>query len=195
MPLLINRKRIHFSSRPLLFIDLEMTGLDVQTHEIVEIAALRVNQSSLEVENSYYTKVIPLHPENFHPTAKKIINYSPLAWAEAIPLHQALVELSDFAPDCILAGWSVQNEWDFLIAALQKEKLQIFFDYHLLEVWTLAFVRFYQQTNLPKLDLEQVCQLLTIPVQLHKPDSDIRATYEIFKKLIRDGFSTQKPRQ
>ena len=173
-----------FKDRPVLFIDLEMTGLDASKHEIIEIAALLTRPPHFDIINSYYTKVSPTHIATADSQALEIVGYSPKLWQDAISLRQALLELSQFAPDCILAGWSVQNEWNFLIHALESEKLPYFFDDKMLEVWSLAYAKFYQSTELERLNLANVSKLLNISVDRHKPDSDIQATYEIFKKLI-----------
>lgn len=173
-----------FKDRPVLFIDLEMTGLDVTRHEIIEIAALLTRQPKFNIESSYYTKILPIHVETANSQALEITGYSPKLWQDAIPLRQALLELSQFAPDCILAGWSVQNEWNFLIHALETEHLPYFFDDKMIEVWSLAYARYYSSTELERLNLANVSKLLDIPVDRHQPDSDIRATYEIFKKLL-----------
>jgi oligoribonuclease (3'-5' exoribonuclease) len=192
MPFFLNKSFPGFKDRPLLFIDLEMSGLDVNRHEILEAAALLVDPRTFGISNSFYTKVLPTHIETADPAALKVIEYSPKNWSDAIPLHQALIELSQFSPYCILAGWSVQNEWDFLIHALNQEKLPFFFDNYLIEVWTIAYIKFYQDTGLPRLNLQAVCNKLGIHLDQHKPDSDIKATYEIFKKIISDFH--QKPR-
>ena len=102
-----------FKDRPVLFIDLEMTGLDVAHHEIIEIAALITRPPKFDIINSFYAKVLPTHIETADSQALEITGYNPKLWQDAIPLRQALEELSTFAPDCILAGWSVQNEWKF----------------------------------------------------------------------------------
>ncbi len=184
MPYLLDMQNVGFKDRSLLFIDLEMTGLDAKTHEIIEIAALKISPKDFLMENSFYTKVIPVHPETGDPKSLKVVNYSPRDWRDAIPLHQALVELSQFAPDCMLAGWAVQNEWDFLNAALEKEQLPYFYSHRLLEVSTLAYARFYNDPSVSYLSLASISGKLGIHLETHKPDSDIRATYEIFKKLI-----------
>lgn len=176
--------QVGFRDHPLLFIDLEMTGLDVKKHEIIEIAALLVSQPDFTITNSYYTKVAPIHLETADPAALDILKFNPKDWQDAISLHQALTELADFAPDSMLAGWGVQNEWDFLLAALEAEGLPYFFYNYLLEVSTMAFTKLYQDKNLTRLGLAGVCRHLGINLDQHKPDSDIRATYEIFKKLI-----------
>lgn len=175
---------VDFRDRPLLFIDLEMTGLDIHRHEIVEVAALLVTQNDWQIKNSYYTKVIADHIETADPDAMKIINYTSEGWKEAIPLRQMLTELSEFAPNCMLAGWSVQNEWDFLSIALEREKLPFFYYNYLLEVSTLAFIKLRSDPRLTRLGLTSVAKYLKVPLDQHKPDSDIRATYEIFRRLI-----------
>ena len=183
MPYLLDKSPIEFRSRPLLFIDLEFTGLDPQKHEIIEIAALLVTQPDFNIANSFYTKIIPQHLESADPRAMKKNFYDPKSWSDAISLRQAMQELSQFAPDCLLAGWAVQNEWDFLNVALEKENLPYFYHHHLIEVSTLAFVKLYPDSQVKYLNLNRVCKKLNIPLDHHKPDSDIRATYEIFKKL------------
>ncbi len=174
--------KVKLQDRPLLFVDLEMSGLDVDSHEILEVAALLVDPHSFEIKSSYYSKVIPKHIHTADPQALEVIGYDPKNQHDAIPLRQMLTELSALAPDCILAGWSIQNEWDFLLAALKKENLPYFFYNYLLEVSTLVYLKHRHQ--LPSLGMSAVSRYFKIPLDQHKPDSDIRATYEIFKKLI-----------
>lgn len=173
-----------FKDRPIMFIDLEMTGLDVKQHEIIEVGALLVRQPDFSILNSYYTKIIPNHIETADPKSLRVVNYSPRTWTEAIPLEQALAELSEFAPNCILAGWAVQNEWDFLNHALEEYSLPYFYTHRLIEVFTLAYTHFYRDTTMKYLNLTSVSKALNIHIDQHKPDSDIRATYEIFRRLI-----------
>ncbi|TSC87797.1 MAG: exonuclease RNase T and DNA polymerase III [Microgenomates group bacterium Gr01-1014_16] len=183
MPYLLDKSPIKFRSRPILFIDLEMSGLDISRHEILEIAALLVSQPNFEVTNSYYAKIRPEHINTADPKALKKNSYDLKTWSDAIPLRQALLDLSRMAPDCLLAGWAVQNEWDFLNAALARENLPYFYHHHLIEVSTLAFVKLYPEKDVNFLNLNRVSKKLGVYLDHHKPDSDIRATYEIFKKL------------
>lgn len=183
MPFLLDSAPIGFRNRPLLFIDFEMTGLDPAVHEIVEVAALIVHQEDLTVTNSYYTKVLPEHVESADPRSLRITRYNPSDWQDAIPLRQMLVELSELAPNCMLGGWCVQNEWDFLNAAMAREDLPYFYSHHLLEVYTLAYARFFREQSLEFLNLPQVAKALGIYLDNHKPDSDIRVTFEIFRRL------------
>lgn len=183
MPYLLDNPLANFRDHPILFLDFEFTGLDPRRHEIIEVAALLVSQPDFKITNSYYTKVSPSHIETADPRSLVVANYSPSTWKDAISLRTMLQELAQLAPNAILAGWAVQNEWDFLNAALESEGLPYFQTHRLLEVYTLAFVKLYQESRVVHLNLPSAARTLGIYLDQHKPDSDIRATYEIFKKL------------
>lgn len=189
MPYLLGKPPLKFRDRRLLFIDLELTGLDPNVHEITEIAALLVDPKDLHIINSFYTKTHPLHPQTGDSESLKVSGYDPKKWQEAIPIRQALEELSAFAPDCTLVGWCIQTEWDFLNAALEKESLPYFYDHRLIEVYSLAYPYFYEKTEIKYLNLSTASRYFNIHLDYHLPDSDIRATYEIYKKLT----STKPP--
>jgi DNA polymerase III epsilon subunit-like protein len=184
MPYLLDQPQIDFKDRPILFIDLEMTGLDVEKHEIVEIGALLVRQPDFKIMNSYYTKVAPTHIETGDPKSLRVIRYAAKDWADAIPLKQALMELSEFAPNCMLAGWCVQNEWDFLNHALAENSLPYFYSHRLIEVFSLAYAHYFDDADMRFISLPSVSRALGVHIDQHKPDSDIRATYEIFRQLV-----------
>lgn len=184
MPNFLDRPAVEFRRRPLLFLDFELTGLDPKIHEITEIAALLVSQPDFRIVNSFYTKVLPVHVQTADPDSLRVSGYDPKLWSDAISLHQALGELSSFAPDCTLVGWAVQTEWDFLNAALEQENLPYFYDHRLIEVYTLAYRYFSPLNSVKNLNLSSAARHFGIFLDNHKPDSDIRVTYEIFKRLI-----------
>jgi DNA polymerase III epsilon subunit-like protein len=183
MPYLLDSTLANFRDHPILFLDFELTGLDPRCHEIIEVAALLVKQPDFSISNSYYAKVIPRHIETGDPRSLAIANYSPSTWVDAIPLHDMLKDLADLAPHAILAGWSIQNEWDFLNAAQESVGVPYFHTHRLLEVYTLAFVKLYHDQSIVHLNLSTAAKALGVYLDQHKPDSDVRATYEIFKKL------------
>jgi DNA polymerase III alpha subunit (gram-positive type) len=162
---------------------MEMTGLDVKKHEIIEVAALKVTQPKFDIESSYYAKVKPSHIKTADPASLEVLGYSPRDWTEAITRRQTLLDLSELAPNSILVGWGIQSEWDFLVSALESEKLPYFFT-QVIEVSSIAFYKLYQDYGLDRLGLSKVCKYLNIPLQHHRPDSDIRATYQIFKHFF-----------
>ncbi len=184
MPYFLDQSFPDFRQRPLLFLDFELTGLYVDRHEIIEIAALVVRQPDWHITSSYYTKVLPVHIATADPQSLAVAGYSPKLWTDAISLKTALVELSALAPGCLLAGWIVQTEWTFLSAALENAGLPYFFNQHVIEVYSLAFAHLYHQSEITHLNLATAARHFGIHLERHRPDSDIRATYEIFKIIM-----------
>lgn len=52
------KKEINLQRRPLVFIDLETTGLDFIWHEIIEVACLAVDPKTLKIKKRFNRKVI-----------------------------------------------------------------------------------------------------------------------------------------
>ncbi len=116
----------------LLFLDLETTGHDplkkvngylVPWHEIIDIAALLVEQKNLKVLGFLKTKVRPEHPERCLPN---LVNHYPERaargeWDEAVPLRHALDELLPFASKygtvAVPGGQNWFFDWSFLTVA------------------------------------------------------------------------------
>jgi DNA polymerase III epsilon subunit-like protein len=110
--------------RPVLFLDLETTGLNPGMQEISEIGAVLVSQPGWQVIRTYEAKVLPTHLETAQPEALVISHFDPEVWAkEGRPLKQALEELSDIGQGAILAGFNVTFDWAFLQAGFNPGKL------------------------------------------------------------------------
>ncbi|HTP57200.1 MAG TPA: hypothetical protein VMJ72_02930 [Candidatus Paceibacterota bacterium] len=119
---------------PFLFLDLETTGHEpiqrqdevfVPWHEIIELAAVMVDQQSLAVRGEFSRKVQPLHPERCIPN---IVNDYPARaargeWAEASPLADVvrwfLCWIADHAPEgtTVPCGQNPGFDWSFLSVA------------------------------------------------------------------------------
>lgn len=68
--------------RDLVFVDIETTGLDPDRHEIIEVAALRVDGATLQVKGlRYHARVLPERPETIDPEATALNGYCPVEWA------------------------------------------------------------------------------------------------------------------
>lgn len=179
---------VDFRERPLLFIDLEMTGLNPLTHEIIEVGAVVVNGRTLEIEKEYEVKVAPQHIELASPEALEVNGYTSEAWKDAKPLREVLEELNKLAPGGILAGWNVWTDAMFLKLAYVKEDLQWNFDYHVLDVIPLAWKYAQTHEDIKELRLSAVCSSLGISREvMHRALADIKATVEVFKKLIQNS--------
>src|SRR5438445_8383214 len=97
---------INMRSRPLIFLDLETTGLTVQKHEIVEVGAIKVSsERPFKILGQLSLKAKPKNLKLADKDALKIIGYSDKDWTEAIDLSQALLLLDKFSDSGVLVGF------------------------------------------------------------------------------------------
>lgn len=126
--------------RAIAFIDIETTGLEADYHDIVEIAAMRIDPSTWEVQTELNVKVHPEHPDRIDPEAVRVNGYSAAHWKDALQLRNALVKLTPMLNGCVIAGHNVHFDWSFLLAAYRRlEVVQPEVDYHLLDTASLAW--------------------------------------------------------
>jgi DNA polymerase-3 subunit epsilon len=167
--------------RPLVFIDLETTGINVASDRIVEISSLKINPNGNEQWMS--TLVNPGIP--IPPKVTAIHGISDADVAEAPTFKEIAKNLTSFLEGCDLAGF---NAMKFDIPVLAEEFLRANVDFnftkrkyidvqvifHKKEQRTLeAAVRFYC-----KKELENA----------HSAKADTEATYEVLKAQL-DTYS------
>ena len=163
--------------RPLVFIDLETTGINVSADRIVEISALKVNPNG--IEQWMTTLVNPGIP--IPPKVTAIHGISDSDVAEAPSFREIAKTLTSFLEGCDLAGF---NAMKFDIPVLAEEFLRANVDFnfrkrkyidvqvifHKKEQRTLeAAFRFYC-----KRELEDA----------HSAKADTAATYEVLKAQL-----------
>ena len=163
--------------RPLVFFDLETTGVNVATDRIVEVSFLKVMPNG---EETVYTKKInpeipiPAESSFFHGIYDEDVKDAPNFKAIA-------VELAAFIADGDLAGYN-SNKFD--VPMLMEEFLRAGVDFslegrafvdvqnifHQMEQRTLkAAYKFYCNENLEN---------------AHTAEADVRATYEVLKAQL-----------
>lgn len=170
---------------PLVFVDCETTGLDPAHHELLEVAALRVHPQTLAVETEVVLKVRPERIEDADPEALRINGYSEEAWANAVPLDEAMVQLAPVLTGAMLAGHNIAFDRGFLDAAWKRvghrpEAL----DHHALDTATLAWPLLTSGT-IESFSLASVCTHLGIERgEEHKALDDARASLDVARRLL-----------
>lgn len=183
----MKEKKINFRDRKLVFIDIETTGLNPDIHEITEIGCLVVNGRTFEVERKYEEKVKPTRIETASRDALKSYGYTEEGWKGAKPLKEVLQKIAEIATDGLVAGWNVSFDWWFLDKGFRKHKIEPQFDYHRIDVMSIAYSRLYRKRKVTQLGLRKVAPYFGIKLpERHGAMVDIRATYEVFKKLMED---------
>ncbi len=178
--------RTTIRQRPLVFLDLETTGLEVQKHEILEIGALKVQpKKPFRVLGELSLKVKPKHLENADKQALKIVGFSEEGWEGAVSLEEALKQLDEFGQDGVLTGYNVSFDWSVLDKAYFSLGRQDPFYYHRLDVMPMAYLKLFPKRSIKRFSLGEMGRTLGIPdFKKHRALDDARATYRIFKKLF-----------
>lgn len=176
---------IPIKTRPLIFVDLETTGLDPRKHEIIQIGALVVSQPDFEVVKKWEVKVKPEHLETASAEALKMVNHDPKKWKEAVLIKQALEEFNQLAKDGMLIGYNISFDWMFLETNFVRHKIKPTFDYHCLDIPSMIFLALYK--DLPeKIRLGHITKHfgLSRKSETHDALEDAELTHQIFKRLM-----------
>lgn len=167
----------------LCIIDLETTGIDASTHEIIEIGAILLD--NYQPSETFSIKVHPFHISTADPEALAVNGYVKEEWSEAFLLPNALRLLTEFigATPVYLMAYNVSFDRAFLEKAYRECNLSYPFHYHHLDLLTMAWMHTPQ--DLP-LSLKAVCEYHQIESEpiVHRALSGATCAYHLYKKLI-----------
>lgn len=164
-------------TRPLIFLDIEATGLSVGSDRIVEICLFKLNpDQSSETRTHRINPGIPIPA-----VVSKIHGIYDADVAEAPTFKDLAHELLRFIGNADFAGYN-SNKFDMPMLAEEFLRADIDFDlegrklidvqniYHFMEPRTLnAAYKFYCGQNL---------------VNAHSAEADVKATFEVFKAQL-----------
>lgn len=174
-----------FRDKNLVFVDVETTGLSPDTHEVIEIGAIVCEGRNFSEIREYSAKIKPEHIERAEKEALKINGYSFEKWKEAAPAKETFIEFANISPNAVIAGWNVTFDWEFLEHTFSRHKIIHKFNYHKIDVPSIAYTKLVKMENFESLSLRNVAPLFGIKLPtIHSALEDIRATYEIFKRVL-----------
>lgn len=176
----------------LVFIDIETTGLDAHTHEIIEVAVIRASQTWADGEEPRFEEIdswsIKIKPENIavaDPAALRINGYIPSEWKDGVSLKEALTTLVEKTEGAIMVAHNVLFDSHFLDTKLVDLGMKHTMHYHRLDTVSMAFAVLHNTPDVSRYSLADLCKYFDIPHEnLHTALADARACYELFKKLI-----------
>lgn len=160
-------------TRPLAFIDLETTGVNVASDKIVEICILKVN-----TDNSTEVKTMRINPGMPIPEGSSRIHKIYDNDVKDCPLFkQVAAQLANFIGNADIAGYN-SNKFDVPLLLEEFLRAEVDFDlsnrrlidvqniFHIMEPRTLAAAyKFYCDKTIEN---------------AHSAEADIKATYEVF---------------
>ncbi len=164
-------------NKPIIFLDLEATGLSIGSDRIVEICLLKLN-----IDNSTETKTQKINPEMPIPdVVSQIHGIYDKDVIDCQTFKQAAPELLRFIGNADFAGYN-SNKYDIPLLAEEFLRAELDFDlegrklvdvqniFHFMEPRNLsAAYKFYCNKPL---------------VNAHSAEADVLATFEIFKAQI-----------
>lgn len=184
-------------NKDILLVDTELTGLDADRHEIIQLAAVLLDRKSLKEKAFFNSYVRPQKWQSRDPEAIKVNGLK----LESLKNAPALVSVirafaKKFAGRKVLlaayVGWVDKR---FLLKAFEKAKITWQFDYHYLDVWSLAYgvlARRSQLTNRKEFAgfcLEDLIKRygIKLPGSHHDALFDCRAEAEVLRQVIKRG--------
>ncbi|HVP28416.1 MAG TPA: 3'-5' exonuclease [Myxococcota bacterium] len=172
----------------LAFIDCEFGGLDPEQHDITEIAAIVTDDRLAEIVSAEWK--VRARPERITAEAAAIHGFDPILWKDAVPLRQALSELSALLPrgrTVLPAGQNVRMDVQFLERGYRRCGLAYPFDYHVIDLATLYYAWSLVAGETPStLSLRQAATtagLVDGPVP-HRALEDARLALEAFRHFV-----------
>jgi DNA polymerase-3 subunit epsilon len=180
----VPRSDIPQPQKAIAFVDLETTGLDPSRHDIVEVAAIRVDARSLEVLAEHDTLVAPQRLDDAQLEALAVCGFSKAAWTNAVPLRDALLAIAPLVEGALVAGHNVGFDWAFLEAGFRRAGLTLpQVDYHRLDTASLAWP-LVASGELPSLSLDGLATLFGLErPRPHRALADARCALEVARRL------------
>ena len=150
---------MQLANKPIVWLDVETTGLSPTTHEMLEFAAIKEWQGQI---STLTIKIKPQHIELAHPKALEVNGYTEAAWADALMPFQAAIMIRDFLAGCTAVAHNAKFDSGFVAALLERAGFGDRQPTHWICTQTIAQERLFPY-GLKSKSLKNVCKFLDIP--------------------------------
>lgn len=164
-------------------IDLETTGLNPKTEQIIEIGVIRVEDQAVVQE--WGTFVNP--GRRLEERVAQLTGIRDEQLADAPSLDEVFPKVMDLVGDHVLLGHSVIFDYSFLKRAAVNRKMA----FEREGIDTLKIARKYL-ADLESRSLEYLCRYYGIAHNAHRALYDARATVELYRKLAEQFYDTEE---
>jgi len=175
-------------NKNLAFVDIETTGFNVETQEIIEIGCVIVSQKEGvlgDIIEEFELKIKPEKLENADPEALSINGYNESQWLFAMNLEQAMKVFSEKTKDCIFVAHNVAFDWSFIAKAFAITGVENQLFYHKIDTISFALGKLYNDPTVTRYGLAALCEKFGIENnKAHTALSDTRATVSVYRKLL-----------
>ncbi len=170
----------------LLVLDLEMSGPNVQQHEVLDVGGVRADlHDGLAELEAWGARVKPKHIGNAVPAALKVVGYTPKGWRDAIDLGTAMERLAELGRDSVVTGWGMGQDMAFLAESFRRTGKPWPFALVALDVQPIARQLLRGTGHVDRFNLGHVADRLGIGrMGEHGALADAYATYDVLVKLV-----------
>ena len=180
-------------SKDILLIDVEASGLDLEKHELIQLAAVLLDKKTLKEKATFNSFIRPTKWKNRQPEAMAV-NKITLDMVQDAPVVGKVIKefKTMFAPEqVILANYGGVLDITFLRQAFSKAKVSFTYDYHIFNLWGLFYAylakhgKFTNKKKFPGFGLEDFIKQFKLPDQTHDALDDCRVEAEILRRVMK----------
>ena len=164
-------------TKPLCFLDLETTGVKVETARIVEICIIKINpDGSRETFNSLVNPIIKIPKE-----ARAVHNITDDTVRDCPTFAEIAPKVISMISGCDLVGYN-SNRFDFPLLFTECERAKVFFDYRSVDLVDVCNIFKRQESR----ELRAAYKFyLDKPLKnAHMAEADTEATIEILEAQL-----------
>ncbi len=181
-------------NKDILIVDIEATGVDFNKHELIELGAVLLDKKTLKQKKSFQSFIKPKRWKDRDPEAMAVNNISWDALKKAPSLKSVLQKFeSTFGTDVIIAPYGTILDTALLRVSYRESKMAYTFDYHVYDIWPLAYTYMAKNNLLTNAErfsgfsLEDIAKHFKIPTpqDRHTALSDCRLEAAVLRKLIK----------
>jgi len=167
---------------PLVFVDVETTGLDPQTHEVIAVAAIRVNGETWQVEDTLLVLVEPERLIDADPAALDIAGYDPARWdRRAVSRQEAAQMVGQITAGAGLCSHKLRFDESFLLRLIAPHASP----WTHRGVCTMSLASGLVRAGRSRsIGLRACADALGLDLDHHNPLSDARASLEIARVCL-----------
>ena len=177
--------RVKYKDCNLVFVDIETTGLKLDQHEIIEIAAIIYDKKEDKVLDEWEEKVSPIHIETASDSALKINGYVNNPNSYTGSLQATLIKFNKLVENCIVVGQNIGFDVAFIEKAMKKFDISPTWDRHRrIDLMSMAWPLLHD-TDLPGLGLKHLCDYFNLSnAGQHTALIDCRRSLGVYKNLM-----------
>lgn len=180
-------------NKDLLILDVEATGADFSKYELIQLGAILLDRKTLKEKKSFETFIKPKHWDIYEPEAMAVnkITWEDVKGAPGLKTSLQKFEKT-FGSNVIIAPYGSILDTAYLRMGYKQCKMAYPFDYHVYDIWPLAYTYMARhkllknKTRFSGFSLEDIANhfKLAVPAGRHTALADCRLEADVLRKLL-----------